>query len=67
MFEGVIRGGVRNVNAGAALANTNATFVETSPFSLFFGFSIAILVEGKPKLSIDSAIFPVILFFIFFE
>ena len=27
MFEGVIRGGVRNVNAGAALANTNATTI----------------------------------------
>ena len=31
MFEGVIRGGVRNVNAGAALANTNATTIYTVP------------------------------------
>ena len=31
MFEGIIRGGVRNVNAGAALANTNATTIYTVP------------------------------------
>ena len=31
MFEGVIRGGVRNVNAGNALSNTSATTIYTVP------------------------------------
>ena len=31
MFEGVIRGGVRNVNAGNALSGTSATTIYTVP------------------------------------